>query len=86
MLPTSRSSTPGTSSSFYTDGVYDGSDEEERRELEELIRAHSSLSAEEICAAVLERAASRDQRLRDSDEADLIDKTVFVIKQSVTEP
>lgn len=70
---------------LYTDGVYDGSDEGERRELEELMRNHSSLSAEEICSAVLGYATGKDQRLRDRGEADLVDdKTVFIIKRSDT--
>ena len=78
---------PGDILFLYTDGVYDGSDEEQRAELEELMRAHSLLSAKEICAAVLAHAAGRDQRLRDSDEADLIDdKTAFVIKRNDTAP
>jgi len=78
---------PGDILFLYTDGVYDGSDEEEHRALEELVRANSSLAARDICAAVLAYAAARDQRLRDSDEAELVDdKTVFVIKRSGTEP
>jgi hypothetical protein len=72
---------------LYTDGVYDGSDDGERHELEELVRAHSSLSAKDICAAVLAYATRRDQRLRDRGEGDLVDdKTVFIIKRSGTEP
>jgi serine phosphatase RsbU (regulator of sigma subunit) len=78
---------PGDILFLYTDGVYDGSDEAERRELEELMRSHSSLSPKEICAAVLEYATSRDQRFRDLGEGDMVDdKTVFVIKRSGTEP
>jgi serine phosphatase RsbU (regulator of sigma subunit) len=78
---------PGDILFLYTDGVYDGSDKEERRELEELMRAHSSLPAKEICAAVLGYAARKDQRLRDCGEGDLVDdKTVFVIKRSDIEP
>ncbi|HEV3197459.1 MAG TPA: PP2C family protein-serine/threonine phosphatase [Bryobacteraceae bacterium] len=77
---------PGDVLFLYTDGVYDGSDEEERRELEELMRAHSSLSAKDICSAVMAYAIGKDQRLRDCGERDLVDdKTVFVIKRSDTE-
>ena len=77
---------PGDILFLYTDGVYDGSDEQERRELEELMRAHSSLSAKSICAAVLEYAVQRDQRLLDSGEGEKVDdKTVFVIKRNGTE-
>ena len=68
---------------LYTDGVYDGSDEEERRELEDLIAAHCSGSAKEICNAVLEYAIGKDHRLRGAGEADVIDdKTVFIVKRS----
>jgi serine phosphatase RsbU (regulator of sigma subunit) len=78
---------PGDILFLYTDGVYDGSDEDERRELEQLMCAHSSLSAKDICSAVLAHAISKDQRLRDCGEWDLVDdKTVFVIKRSDTEP
>jgi hypothetical protein len=78
---------PGDILFLYTDGVYDGSDEEERRELEELMRTHSSLSAKEICSAVLGYATRKDQRLRDRGEGDLVDdKTVFIIKRTDTKP
>ena len=63
--------------------MYDGRDENERRELEELMRAHFALSAKDICSAVLAYASRRDQQFRDSGESDLVDdKTVFVIKRS----
>lgn len=68
---------------LYTDGVYDGGDEIERRDLEELIRAHSSRSAKDICAAVLGYATARDRRFCESGRSDMVDdKTVFVIKRS----
>jgi len=74
---------PGDILFLYTDGVYDGSDEEESRELEELMRAHSSLSAKEICGEVLAYATGKDQRWRDREEGDMVDdKTVFVIKRT----
>ena len=44
---------------LYTDGVYDGSDEEQRDDLEELMRDHCLLSAKDICNAVLQRAVHR---------------------------
>ncbi|HJZ98115.1 MAG TPA: PP2C family protein-serine/threonine phosphatase, partial [Candidatus Solibacter sp.] len=67
---------------LYTDGVYDGSDEEERRQLEELMAAQCSRSARDICSALLEYAVKKDQRLRDAGEPDVIDdKTVFIIKR-----
>jgi len=76
---------PGDILFLYTDGVHDGGDEEERRELEELMHAHASLSAKEICSAVLAYAVGKDQRLRESGQGDLVDdKTVFVIKRSDT--
>jgi serine phosphatase RsbU (regulator of sigma subunit) len=77
---------PGDILFLYTDGVYDGGDEEERRQLEELMHAHTSLSAEDICRVALACAVGKDQRLRQSGQGDLVDdKTVFVIKRSDTE-
>ena len=73
---------PGDVLFLYTDGVYDGSDEEERRELEDLLRAHCSRSSREICRSVMAHAVSRDQQLRDAGQADVIDdKTVFIVKR-----
>jgi serine phosphatase RsbU (regulator of sigma subunit) len=77
---------PGDILFLYTDGVYDGSDAEERLELEELMRAQCSLSAREICSAVLAYAAGKDQRSLERGEGDVIDdKTVFIIKWSSAE-
>lgn len=68
---------------LYTDGVYDGSDEEERRGLEAVMRDACLGPAKNICHAVLEHAAARDRALRARGEADLIDdKTVCIIKRS----
>ena len=76
---------PGDILFLYTDGVYDGSNEEERCELEELLRAHSSLSAREICAEVLRYAVGRDKTFIERGEDDLLDdKTAFVIKRNRT--
>jgi hypothetical protein len=73
---------PGDILFLYTDGVYDGSDEEERRDLEGLMRDHCLLSAKDICNAALQHAVRRDSHFSDSGEQDLIDdKTVFIIKR-----
>jgi serine phosphatase RsbU (regulator of sigma subunit) len=67
---------------LYTDGVYDGSDENEKQEIEEIIERHKREPAKEICNAILEHAVRNDDRLRQTDEPDLIDdKTVFIIKR-----
>jgi len=74
---------PGDVLFLYTDGVYDGTGEDERIELEELMRANCSLSPKDICEAVLAYALKKDARSRERGEEDLIDdKTVFVIKRN----
>jgi serine phosphatase RsbU (regulator of sigma subunit) len=74
---------PGDILFLYTDGVYDGSDDEERQHLESVIRDHQWQSAKEICNALLEHATRDDDHLRQIGEADRIDdKTVFIIKRS----
>jgi serine phosphatase RsbU (regulator of sigma subunit) len=74
---------PGDILFLYTDGVYDGSDMEVRRELEAVMRAHCTLSAQNICNALLELAVSKDVDLRQAGEEDRIDdKTVFIIKRN----
>src|ERR1700736_364695 len=45
---------PGDILFLYTDGVYDGSDKEERQQLENVMRDHHVLSAKDICNALLE--------------------------------
>ena len=76
---------PGDILFLYTDGVYDGSDKEQRHDLEGLMSNHHLLSAKEICNAVLERAVRMDDHLRDTGEQDRIDdKTVFIIKRKET--
>jgi serine phosphatase RsbU (regulator of sigma subunit) len=68
---------------LYTDGVYDGGDEQERQEIQQIIEAHKQQPAKEICNAILEYAVKNDDHLREIDEADRIDdKTVFIIKKS----
>ncbi len=74
---------PGDILFLYTDGVYDGSDKEERQQLENVMREHNLLPAKHICNALLEYALKRDDRLRQIGEEDRIDdKTVFIIKRN----
>ena len=74
---------PGDILFLYTDGVYDGSDEDERRPLESVVRDHQWQSARDICNALLEHAARDDDHLRQIGEEDRIDdKTVFIIKRT----
>jgi serine phosphatase RsbU (regulator of sigma subunit) len=74
---------PGDIFFLYTDGVYDGSDKEERRQLENVMREHNLLPPKDICNALLEYAVKRDDRLRQIGEEDRIDdKTVFIIKRN----
>jgi serine phosphatase RsbU (regulator of sigma subunit) len=75
---------PGYILFLYTDGVYDGSDPEERHHLEAVMRENSSKSARDICNALLEHATKDDDHLRQIGEEDRIDdKTVFIIKRGV---
>jgi len=74
---------PGDIFLLYTDGVYDGSDNEERQKLEDVMREQYRQSAKEICNAVMEYAVKRDDHLRQIGEQDRIDdKTVFIIKRN----
>ena len=74
---------PGDILFLYTDGVHDGSDDEERRQLESVMREHCQKSARDICNALLEHATKDDDHLRQIGEEDRIDdKTVFIIKRS----
>jgi serine phosphatase RsbU (regulator of sigma subunit) len=74
---------PGDIFFLYTDGVYDGSDKEERQQLEGVMRERYRQPAKEICNALLEYAVKKDDRLRQIGEPDRIDdKTVFIIKRS----
>jgi len=74
---------PGDIFFLYTDGVYDGSDKEERQQLENVMREHNLRPAKDICNALLEYAVKRDDRLRQIGEEDRIDdKTVFIIKRN----
>src|SRR5215467_6739424 len=55
---------PGDIFFLYTDGVYDGSDKEERQRLEEVMREHYRQSAKEICKAFLDHTVKQDDHLR----------------------
>ncbi len=68
---------------LYSDGVYDGSDEEDRRRLECIVRDHQQRSAKEICNSILGYALKRDEYYRKIGEGDRVDdKTAFIIKYS----
>jgi len=74
---------PGDILFLYTDGVYDGSDDEVRQHLEDVMRDHYQQSARDICNELLEHATRNDDHLRQIGEEDRIDdKTVFIIKRS----
>jgi serine phosphatase RsbU (regulator of sigma subunit) len=73
---------PGDILFLYTDGVYDGTDEEERSQLELVMRNHKDQPAREICNTLLDCAVKRDEHLQQIGEGDVIDdKTVFIIKR-----
>lgn len=75
--------TPGDILFLYTDGVYDGSDREDRQALEELMREQCKRPAKEVCQAFLEYAVKKDDHLRRTGEQDRIDdKTVFIIRRN----
>jgi serine phosphatase RsbU (regulator of sigma subunit) len=74
---------PGDIFFLYTDGVYDGSGNEERLQLEAVMRDHYQQPARDICNALLEHALKKDDHLRQIGEQDRIDdKTVFIIKRN----
>jgi serine phosphatase RsbU (regulator of sigma subunit) len=67
---------------LYTDGVYDGSDEGEKQEIEQIVEEHKQEPPKEICNAILEYALRNDDQLRQIGEPDRIDdKTVVIIKR-----
>ena len=73
---------PGDIIFLYTDGVYDGSDEQDRSQIEGIIREHKHGTAKEICNAILEFAVKQDQYWQQRKEEDRIDdKTAFIIKR-----
>jgi serine phosphatase RsbU (regulator of sigma subunit) len=74
---------PGDILFLYTDGVYDGSDKEERQQLESVMSEHRLQSPKDMCSAFLDYALKRDDRLRQAgQEYKIDDKTVFIIKRS----
>jgi serine phosphatase RsbU (regulator of sigma subunit) len=73
---------PGDILFLYTDGVYDGSDEQDRLKIERVIREHKKEPAKEVCNAILRHAVQQDEYLTQAREADRVDdKTVFIIKR-----
>jgi len=74
---------PGDILVLYTDGVYDGSDDRGRAQLEAILQQHHKDPAREICNALLNYALQQDELLRQSgDEALIDDKTVFIVKRT----
>lgn len=73
---------PGDILFLYTDGVYDGSDEQDRLQIEQVIRERKGEPAKGICNAILDYAVEHDEYLQQVSENDRIDdKTAFVIKR-----
>jgi len=74
---------PGDTLFLYTDGVYDGTDDEQRQQLEAVMREHYVQPAKDICNALLKYALKEDDHLRQIGEQDRVDdKTVFIIKRN----
>jgi serine/threonine protein phosphatase PrpC len=74
---------PGDVLVLYTDGVYDGSDCQTRKQLEAVLREHYRQPAKDICNALLDYAVKQDDQLRANGDAALIDdKTVFIVKRT----
>jgi serine phosphatase RsbU (regulator of sigma subunit) len=72
---------PGDIIFLYSDGVYDGSDEKAKLEIQGIVREHKQRSAKEICNAILDYALKQDEYFQQIGEDDRIDdKTVFIIK------
>ena len=64
---------------------HSGSDEEEREQLEMILREHETQGASDICNALLDYAIEQDEHLRQIGDGSLIDdKTVFIIKRLET--
>ena len=73
---------PGDILFLYSDGVYDGTDLDSRRQLESVIRDHKTESARSIVNAILNYAVKQDEYLTKIGEEDRIDdKTAFIIKR-----
>jgi len=74
---------PGDILFLYTDGVYDGTDKDDRAKLEEVMRGCYRESAKNICSALMDFALKQDDVHRQAGEAHRVDdKTVFIIKRN----
>jgi serine phosphatase RsbU (regulator of sigma subunit) len=74
---------PGDILVLHTDGVYDGSGQKAREQLEAVLRKHYLQPARDICNALLDHAVKQDGHLRQNgDEALIDDKTVFIVKRN----
>jgi serine phosphatase RsbU (regulator of sigma subunit) len=62
---------PGDILVLYTDGVYDGSDQQGREQLEAVMREHYLRPTKEICNALLDYATKQDDRLRQNGDGGL---------------
>jgi serine phosphatase RsbU (regulator of sigma subunit) len=54
---------PGDILFLYTDGVFDGSDAQDRLQIEQVIPEHRDEPAREVCNAILEYAVKQDENL-----------------------
>ena len=73
---------PGDIVFLYSDGVYDGSDQQDLKGIEGVMQECKQRPAREICNAILDHAVKQDEYFREVGEADRIDdKTVFIIKR-----
>jgi serine phosphatase RsbU (regulator of sigma subunit) len=73
---------PGDILVLYTDGVYDGIDDQVREQLEDILREHHTEPARDICKALMDCALEQDDILRQNgDEALIDDKTLLIIKR-----
>jgi serine phosphatase RsbU (regulator of sigma subunit) len=76
-----RLMSPGDIVFLYSDGVYDGSDEDDRMKLERVVCDNKERPAKEICNAILQHALKQDEHFRKIGEKDRVDdKTAFIIK------
>jgi serine phosphatase RsbU (regulator of sigma subunit) len=74
---------PGDMLVLYTDGVYDGVDQEARQQIEAILREHYQQPARDICNALLDYSVKQDDHLRESgDEALIDDKTLVIVKRT----
>src|SRR5947209_16296702 len=63
---------PGDILFLHSDGVYDGSDEQDRRQIERVVRERKNESAREICNAILQHAVKQDEYLQQTSQTDRI--------------